>query len=64
VIYTDEENIRWWEALTEQGRLDVLATMIDKMEHSDFAMSLSTQYARKIKLSARQIAAIRKWARD
>lgn len=65
MIYSDEELKRWWAGLGERGRLDVLATMIEKMEHSDFALSLASQYEqRRRELSPKQIAAIRKWASE
>lgn len=59
--YTDEQMQEWWDKLDEQDRLDIFATMIDKMEFNEFAYILLDQYERGFKFSPKQLASIRKW---
>lgn len=63
MIFTDAENEAWWRKLSEGERLEILATMVEKMTHSEFAMGLAKQYDRTMSFSPKQLAAIRKWAR-
>lgn len=64
MLYSDEELKRWWAGLSKQAQLELLAVMLDKMNHSDFAMSLASQYSRGFSFSPKQLAVIRKWYRD
>lgn len=64
MIYTDEELRRWWQGLSKQAQLETLQLMLDRMENSDFALSLIEQYRGGRALSPKQLAIVRKWYRD
>lgn len=61
MVYSDDENKRWWEGLGKTGQAEILGLMLEKTEGSDFAFSLSVQYQSGKALSPKQLAAIRKW---
>lgn len=65
MIYTDEEHERWWRGLsvTEQRvTLDRMLEKADSPSFKTFAESIQAQW--KVRnLSAKQIAAVRKWAK-
>lgn len=63
MIYADAEQIRWWNSLSKSERAEILGKMIEKSTDPRFALSLSKQVSDGKSLSAKQIAAIRKWAR-
>ncbi len=68
MIYSDEELKKWWADLAQSTKSDLIATMVDKMSHSEFALSLANQYADHARgvgcpFSPKQLAAIRKWQR-
>ena len=66
MIYSDEENFRWWKGLTKSDQEDLLIRMHDNANSSgyaSFASSLQDQWRNNVTLTAKQVAAIRKWDR-
>lgn len=64
MMYKPGELTKWWDGLSKQDHIEVLATMVDKMREPSFALSLSRQYDEGRVFSEPQLAAIRKWHRD
>lgn len=64
MIYSDEENQRWWSGLSEYRRTELLQTMIEKSNSNgfvEFCESLLDQLEEGHNLSSKQIAVVRKW---
>lgn len=65
MIYTDEENKRWWAGLTKYGQEELFNIMRENAKtpgYADFTLSIYEQWKNGVTLSGKQIAAIRKWA--
>lgn len=63
MIYTDEENKRWWEGLSNTARIELFDVIEQKTGgDSQFLKSIDEQWARGEKLTPKQLAALRKWA--
>ena len=63
MLYSDQELEAWWKSLSKQEQAEILGTMAEKMSNPEFALSLAKQYEAGWRLSSKQLAAIRKWAK-
>lgn len=64
IQYTDHELKNWWARLSHAERNEILGVMMERGRDPDFGASLADQYNRGRELSPKQLAAIRKWARE
>lgn len=66
MLYSDEENKRWWMGLSNAERTEIFERMEDAakdVEFKNFALNLARQWNLGGSLTPKQVAAVRKWAR-
>lgn len=66
MIYTDQENLLWWKGLSEGEQHDLFELMESKATSPgfvDFVQSVRDRWDAGVTLSAKELAAIRKWDR-
>lgn len=63
IVYTDEENKRWWKNLAKQSKAELIGTMMEKMQRPYFATMLAGKLDRGEDFSHAELAAMRKWHR-
>jgi hypothetical protein len=66
MIYTDSENRRWWDGLTKKEQTDLLELIVEKAttpKVNDWAETLLHIHNHGGKLTDKNLASIRKWAK-
>lgn len=66
MIYSDSENLSWWEKLSKQDKTELFGLILEKASSPSvraFAENLVSLWERGSTLSAKETAFLRKWAR-
>lgn len=63
MIYTDEENKRWWDSLSKFDQEKALERMVKEstLEYRTFTKSLETRYKDTGTLTPKQAGSVRRW---